>query len=195
MDFVNILAISIALAMDAFAVSISAGIQLKDVSVRQTFRLSWHFGLFQAFMPIIGWSLGMKVYSAIEKYDHWVAFTLLVLVGGNMLREALFHDDSEEKSQKDPTRGSTLVLLSVATSIDALAIGFSISMLNVSIVLPAIIIGLVAAMFTIIGLHLGKKVSSFSKLSTYAESIGAMVLFCIGLNILYEHGVFNFLTY
>jgi len=103
-----------------------------------------------------------------------------------MIREAFQHE--EEKNPKDPTKGMTLVMLSVATSVDALAVGFSISMLNVSIWIPAVIIGIVAGMFTIIGLQIGKRVGSATRLSIYAEIAGGMVLFAIGLNILYEHG-------
>lgn len=193
MDFLNILAIAIALAMDAFAVSIAAGIRLKKIGFRQTFRLSWHFGLFQAMMPVCGWAAGATVHSIIEKYDHWVAFGLLFLVGGNMLREAFQHDDEEETIQNDPTKGMSLVMLSVATSIDALAVGFSMSMLKVSIVFPAFIIGVVAALFTLVGLHLGARAGRFSRLSACAEIIGGIVLWSIGLNILYEHGVFGML--
>jgi len=185
-QFVNISAIAVALAMDAFAVSIVAGVNLKDVSFRQAFRLAWHFGFFQALMPVIGWGAGLSIRTYIEKYDHWIAFGLLTFVGIKMIREAFQHE--EEKNPKDPTKGMTLVMLSVATSVDALAVGFSISMLNVSIWIPAVIIGIVAGMFTIIGLQIGKRVGSATRLSIYAEIAGGMVLFAIGLNILYEHG-------
>jgi len=192
MHFINICAIAVALAMDAFAVSIATGVSLKDVSFRQTFRLSWHFGLFQALMPVIGWSAGFSIHIYIERYDHWVAFGLLSFVGVNMIREALKHDKRREQ-KKDPTKGMTLVILSVATSIDALAVGLSISMLSVSIWTPALIIGVVAGMFTIIGLQIGKRIGAATRLSLYAESIGGMVLIVIGLNILYEHGALSFL--
>lgn len=191
MQLVNITAIAIALAMDAFAVSIVAGVNLKDVSFRQTFRLSWHFGLFQALMPIIGWSAGLSVRASIEKYDHWIAFILLTMVGIKMIKEALGHE-KEEHHQKDPTKGLTLVMLSVATSVDALAVGFSVSMLNVAIWLPAAIIGVVAGMFTIIGLQIGKRIGSGVRWGCYAETAGGVVLFVIGLNILYEHGALPF---
>jgi len=192
MSIFNVLALSIALAMDAFAVAIAVGISLKIVSLRQTFRLSWHFGFFQAFMPVLGWMLGMKVYSLIQDYDHWAAFILLSFVGGKMLIDAFKGHKEDADGKKDPTKAMSLVMLSVATSIDALAIGFSISMLEVSIVFPAIVIGLVAIIFTVIGLFLGTKLGSSSKLSTYAEIIGGVVLLCIGVNILFEHGVLFF---
>ena len=186
-QFINISAIAVALAMDAFAVAIVTGLSLKDVSLRQTFRLSWHFGLFQALMPIIGWSAGISIRIYIEKYDHWIAFGLLAFVGINMIREAFRHDEDEEQ-KNDPTKGMMLVMLSVATSIDALAVGLSLSMINISIWTPALIIGIVAGMFTIIGLQIGKKIGSAVRLSIYAGTIGGIILFAIGLNILHEHG-------
>ena len=192
MNLLTILGIAVALAMDAFAVAIATGVSLKQVSIRQTFRLSWHFGLFQALMPVIGWLLGASVQGYMEAYAHWVAFILLAVVGTNMLKEAVLRDDDEEeKPRKDATKGMTLVMLSIATSIDALAVGLSMSMLRVSIVTPAIIIGIVAGLFTIGGLHLGKKVSRLTWLSTWAEIIGGLVLWLIGLNILRENGVFT----
>lgn len=191
MSILSILGIAVALAMDAFAVAIAVGISLKQISVRQTFRLSWHFGLFQALMPLIGWWLGSTIRNVVVSYDHWIAFALLAGVGSNMLREAIQFDHESEEPRKDSTRGLTMVMLSVATSIDALAVGFSMSMLKISIVTPAVIIGIVAAAFTITGMHLGKKVASFQRLSVYAEILGGLVLWGIGLNILYEHGVFR----
>ena len=195
MHILTILGIAAALAMDAFAVAIATGVALRQVSVRQTFRLSWHFGLFQALMPVIGWVVGSSIQNYVEVYAHWVAFILLALVGSNMLKEAILTDDDEEEpiQRKDATRGMTLVVLSIATSIDALAVGLSMSMLNVSIAYPAIIIGIVAGLFTIAGLHLGKRVARLSRLSNWAEALGGLVLWLIGLNILRENGVFDLL--
>ena len=144
-------------------------------------------------MPILGWGLGTSVQSYMEAYAHWVAFVLLALVGSNMLKEAVLADENEEevKPRKDSTKGMTLVMLSLATSIDALAVGLSMSMLRVSIITPAIIIGIVAGLFTIAGLHLGKRVAHLTWLSTWAEIVGGLVLWLIGLNILRENGVFS----
>lgn len=185
MSTTYIIGLAIALAMDAFAVSIGVGIQLKKISLRQTFRLSYHFGLFQALMPILGWSFGSAIRQFTESYAHWIAFGLLALVGTNMLREALSEKD-EEKQTKDATRGITLVALSVATSIDALAVGLSLSMLEISIFQPALIIGIVACAFTIFGMHMGRKIAQFEKVSLYAEILGGLVLWGIGLHILWE---------
>lgn len=194
MHLFTILGIAVALAMDAFAVAIATGVNLKNVNARQTFRLSWHFGLFQAMMPIIGWYFGTSIKSHVEAYAHWIAFCLLFLVGGNMLREAIVLEEEEKQDRKDATRGMTLVVLSVATSIDALAVGLSMSLLHVSIFLPALIIGVVAGLFTIAGLHLGKKAANYSRLSPVAEILGGLVLWFIGINILREHNVFAFLA-
>jgi putative Mn2+ efflux pump MntP len=190
LKFINIFAIAVALAMDAFAVSIATGINLKKVSFRQMFRLSWHFGLFQAMMPVIGWRAGASIRDYIEKYDHWIAFGLLTFVGVHMIKGAFSHDH-HNGPKKDRTRGWTLVILSVATSIDALAVGFSISLLNVSIWTPALIIGIVAGLFSIVGLLMGERIGSAKQLSLYAEIIGGVVLIAIGLNILHEHGAFT----
>ena len=187
MEAINTLALAVALAMDAFAVSIAAGVALKSVSPRQTFRLAWHFGLFQAMMPVIGWIAGLTVRSRIEAYDHWVAFFLLAFVAQGMLRSA-FKGEKEDADTKDPTKGMTMVLLSVATSIDALAVGLSLSMISVSIWTPALIIGLVAGAFTTAGMHLGKAIGSVAQLSRWAEMTGGVVLLAIGINILREHG-------
>ncbi len=192
MTFFEIFAIAVALAMDAFAVSIAAGIKLGSIDFRQNFRLAWHFGLFQALMPIIGWIAGLTVRSQIEHYDHWIAFGLLLFVAQGMLREGFKKDEEEEQTPKDPTKGATMVMLSVATSLDALAVGLSLSMLNVSIWWPSVVIGIVAAAFTTAGMHLGRRVSRAAAIRRYADCIGALVLLAIGVNILREHGVLSF---
>lgn len=191
MELINTIFLAVALAMDAFAVSIATGVTLKSVSPRQTFRLAWHFGLFQAMMPVIGWSAGLTVRSHIEAFDHWVAFALLAFVAQGMLRSA-FRAEQAEADVKDPTKGMTMVMLSVATSIDALAVGLSLSMISVSIWTPALIIGLVAGAFTTAGMHLGKVIGGMAQLSRWAEMTGGVVLLAIGVNILREHGALAF---
>ena len=190
MTFFNISAIAVALAMDAFAVAIAAGITLKQINFRQNFRLAWHFGLFQAMMPVIGWSAGLSFRDLIVRFDHWVAFGLLLFVAQGMLRQA-FADDAEANRPKDPTKGLTMVMLSVATSLDALAVGLSLSLINVSIWVPAVIIGIVACVFTTIGMHIGTRLANATRLRRWADGLGAVVLIGIGLNILREHGVFD----
>ena len=193
MKIINIIAIAVALAMDAFAVSIATGAILKRVTARQTFRLSWHFGLFQAMMPVIGWSAGLSVRTLIESYDHWVAFGLLAFVGAHMIQEAL-RPKAPDETVKDPTKGITLVMLSVATSIDALAIGFGLSMLNLNIWISAIIIGLIAGLATVVGIHLGEKLGSVSLLSRLSSVVGGIILLAIGVNILRQHSAIPFLS-
>lgn len=186
----TIIGMAVALAMDAFAVSVAAGVYLKNISPRQFFRLSFHFGLFQAMMPVIGWSAGFSVRALIEKVDHWIAFFLLLAVGISMIREAV-SEKEEARPAKDPTKGKSLIILSVATSVDALAVGFSLSILNASILAPSIVIGLTALSFTVLGLYIGSKAVNISWLKRYAEILGTLVLCAIGLSIMADHGVFQ----
>jgi putative Mn2+ efflux pump MntP len=189
MDLLTIIFIALALAVDAFAVALAAGVSLCQVSGRQTFRLAFHFGLFQAMMNILGWAAGLTVRTMLEGIDHWLAFGLLALVAAKMIKDAVAGRETE--AQKiDPTRGYTLVMLSVATSIDSLAVGLSFSMLNISIWLPAAIIGLVATLLTVTGLKLGCLLGSASRIGARAEIAGGLVLLGIGFNILRQHGVF-----
>jgi putative Mn2+ efflux pump MntP len=189
MDLLTILLIALALAVDAFAVALASGVSLCQVSKRQTFRLSFHFGFFQAMMNIIGWGAGLTVRSLLESFAHWLAFALLALVAVKMIRDAIA--GREEEAQKaDPTRGYTLVMLSVATSIDSLAVGLSFSVLNVSIWLPAATIGIVATVLTIVGLRLGCLLGAASRIGARAEVAGGLILLGIGINILHQHGVF-----
>ncbi|MFZ5564488.1 MAG: manganese efflux pump MntP family protein [Thermodesulfobacteriota bacterium] len=190
MSTLTILGIAVALAMDAFAVSIAAGVYLRSVGLRHYFRLGWHFGLFQALMPVLGWYAGLSVRGLIESYDHWVAFGLLAFVSFNMFREAF--DAGENRSKTDPSRGLRLVLLSVATSIDALAVGLSLSVLKISVWGPAAVIGVTAAAFTVTGLMLGSRAGNILWLRRYTDLAGAGVLLFIGLRILYEHGSLAF---
>jgi putative Mn2+ efflux pump MntP len=184
MEPLTLIGIAIGLAMDAFAVSIGVGLTLKEVSLRQTFRLSYHFGLFQALMPIVGWLAGRSLVEWIAPVDHWIAFGLLAAIGGKMIYEALGERD-EDAQKKDPTKGASLVVLSVATSIDALAVGLSLAVLGVDIWYPALVIGLVALTFTAVGLHLGKRLGAV--FGRRMEIIGGAILIAIGLRILIEH--------
>lgn len=183
MDWLTLTGIALALAMDAFAVALGAGILLDPLTGRHLFRLGFHFGLFQALMPILGWLAGRTVQHLIAAYDHWIAFGLLAFVGGKMLYEALHGDD--ESSNSDPTRGLSLVMLSIATSIDALAVGLTLAMLDVSIWTPALVIGLVAGTLTVAGMLLGRRVGILW--GKRVEICGGLVLLGIGLKILLEH--------
>ncbi len=183
MSWLNIFGIAVGLAMDAFAVAIAAGLALPVVTPRHVFRMAFHFGLFQFMMPIIGWAAGSRIAVHIAAYDHWVAFGLLSVLGIKMLREALC--DSAPGKIADPTRRWSLVTLSVATSIDALAVGLSMAFLGVSIWVPSVVIGLVAAALTAVGITFGSRLGKrFGKL---AEVVGGLVLLAIGARILVSH--------
>ena len=175
--------IALGLAMDAFAVSISVGATAFLKSKRARFRISFHFGLFQFFMPILGWLAGSTIVHYIEAVDHWIALALLAWVGGKMIRESF------EKEQRqytfNPSRGWSLVLLSLATSIDALAVGLSLAVIGAEIWRPAAAIGLITAAMSLIGIYLGKSISG--RFSRHAEFIGGLVLIFIGVKIVVEH--------
>jgi putative Mn2+ efflux pump MntP len=181
MDALTLLGIAVALAMDAFAVALAAGVVLDPLQGRHLFRLGFHFGLFQALMPIAGWLAGLTVQRWIAGYDRWAAFALLAFVGGKMLYEALRRE--EGKTAADPTRGFTLVMLSVATSLDALAVGLSLAMLGVSIWVPALVIGVVASALTVLGLLLGRRIGTVW--GRRVEMLGGLLLCLIGLKLLF----------
>lgn len=183
MNWLSVLGLALGLAMDAFAVAIAAGLSLSQVTPRQTFRLAFHFGLFQFMMPIFGWLGGRQLVDAISPYDHWVAFALLGVVGGKMLLEAGRPQD--EASFSDPTRGVMLVTLSLATSMDALAVGLSMALIDVSMWGPSVVIGLVAATLTAIGIRYGSKLGA--SWGRKAEVAGGCILLAIGLHILLSH--------
>ncbi len=183
MDWLSLLGIAVGLAMDAFAVSIAAGLTVNDVTRRHVFRIAFHFGLFQFMMPILGWWAGSAASSYVADYDHWVAFGLLSVIGGKMLFDARSSDEQAKKC--DPTRGWMLVALSVATSIDALAVGLSMAFLRVSILLPCIVIGLVAAAFSAVGITFAGRL--LGRMRRFAGVFGGCVLILIGLRVLITH--------
>lgn len=183
MPWIEILGIAVGLAMDAFAVAVAAGLAVRPLTGHHVFRMAFHFGLFQFLMPVIGWLAGRTVAAAIRDYDHWVAFGLLAFVGGKMLWEAFRGE--EETKRDDPTRGWTLVILSIATSLDALAVGLSMAFLQISIWVPSVVIGLVAGAFTTVGILSGSRIGT--KLGRWPQVAGGLVLVGIGLRILFAH--------
>lgn len=186
MSLLVILGIAIGLAMDAFAIAIATSVSLGRVSRRQLFRFSFHFGLFQAVMPFLGWLAGSSIARYIYTWDHWVAFGLLAFVGGKAIYEARRKPTPEtEPARKDPTRGWNLVILSIATSIDALAVGLSFAMLNITIWYPCVIIGIVTAVVTSAGMLLGSRVGA--RFGRRVEILGGAILILIGLKILFDH--------
>lgn len=183
LSFIEVLLIAFGLAMDAFAVCLGAGATRFARGPRPTFRLAFHFGLFQALMPVLGWLAGATVLHLIERFDHWIAFGLLAFVGARMVRSGL--DPNGEVRPADPSRGATLVMLSIATSIDALAIGLSLAVLGVEILYPAVVIGIVAAGMSLLGVRLGQRLgTAFGK---RMEVVGGSVLVGIGLRVVISH--------
>lgn len=183
MGIVEIFLIAVGLAMDAFAASLAAGASPAVRGRRAYFRLAFHFGLFQALMPLVGWSLGVGLARFIAPLDHWVAFGLLAVVGSRMAVAGLA--GAPEERSGDPTRGWTLVLLSVATSIDALAVGITLAMLRVGILGPTLVIGVVTAGLSLLGIRLGRLLGA--RLGRGMEIAGGLLLIAIGVRILVSH--------
>lgn len=184
MDYLAIIVIAVALAMDAFSVSICSGMVIERPGPGHYFRIAASFGLFQFMMPVIGYFGGQFLGQVIANYDHWVAFGLLAFIGGRMIRESLGHHD-EATECVDPSRGMRLLVLAVATSIDALAVGLSFGLLRQPIVIPSIIIGLVCAAFSVTGITLGRRIGTL--VGHRAEALGGIMLLAIGIKILIEH--------
>jgi len=183
MTLLEIILISTGLAMDASAVSMAAAAAGFTSEKRQVFRLAFHFGLFQGMMPLIGGLLGSTVVFYIENWDHWVVFVLLAIVGGRMVVSGF--DKEGQKLKSDPTQGWTLITLSVATSIDALAVGMSFSLLDVSIWFPCLLIGMITMVLSIAATQIGKVAGRF--LGKKVEVLGGLILIGIGLRILITH--------
>jgi putative Mn2+ efflux pump MntP len=179
-----ILGIAVGLAMDCFAVAVASSVALRRATARQTFRLAFHFGLFQFLMPVVGWLAGLTVAGMVALFDHWVAFGLLVFVGSKSIWTAV-HEKGEDGGGDDPTRGATLVMLSVATSIDALAVGLSFAMLGVKVWAPSLAIGLVSAAVTAVGMRIGSRLGE--RFGRRVEILGGLVLIAIGIKILWQH--------
>jgi putative Mn2+ efflux pump MntP len=185
MSFVTIIVLSIGLGVDAFSVAIGIGATNNKKSWAPVLRLASAFGLFQFVMPIAGWLAGLTVVEIIASFDHWIAFALLALVGGKMIWEGFEKESGEEK--EDQTTGWSLLMLSIATSIDSLAVGFSFSVLKNPILLPAVIIGIVCFLMTVTGMIFGKVLARlFGK---KVEIFGGLVLIAIGIKILIDHWV------
>ncbi|MCF8114166.1 MAG: manganese efflux pump MntP family protein [Desulfotignum sp.] len=180
MGSADILLIALGLGMDAAAVSLAASAAGYAGNPRAVFRLSFHFGLFQFLFPVLGWFLGMGLLVFIQGISHWVAFSLLMFVGGRMVKSGM--DQSAESHQQDPSRGMTMVLLSIAVSIDALAVGLSFAMLGVKIWYPGIIIGVVTSGMSLLAIRIGRHLGAI--LGKRMEIVGGLVLMGIGIRIL-----------
>jgi putative Mn2+ efflux pump MntP len=183
MALITIIIIALGLAMDAFAVSIVSGAAYKQLHIKHALRIAFFFGGFQAIMPLIGYLAGLSIKTYIGLYDHWVAFGLLSAVGGKMVYESFKIRSAEENL--NPSNIFILLVLSVATSIDALAIGITLSFLKVSLATAVGIIGLVTFVLSYLGVFIGKRFGHFFE--NKIEAIGGLILIGLGLKILFEH--------
>ena len=183
MGLVEIILIAVSLAMDAFAVSICKGLSMKKMDWKKAIIIGLYFGIFQAGMPVIGYFLGVGFEESIKFVDHWIAFGLLAFIGGNMIKEALSKNDEDEVD--DSVDFKTMIVLAIATSIDALAVGVTFAFLNVNILLAVALIGIITFVISCIGVKLGNVFGD--KYEKKAEITGGIVLILIGLKILLEH--------
>lgn len=183
LDLLSILLIALGLSADCFAVALSGSISMKTVSPVQVLRTALVFGAFQTIMPVLGWLAGRTIVDFIAEYDHWIAFALLALVGGRMIWETFRSEEGKRKI--DISRGAVLLMLALATSIDALAVGLTFAFLKVNILLACSIIGVIAFAATVLTFLLGKKAGPL--MGKYAEAIGGIILIGIGLRILLSH--------
>lgn len=185
MQLYELLLIAVGLAMDAFAVSIAKGLTMKRVKMREAALVGFWFGFFQFLMPLIGAFLGSRFLRQIEAVDHWIAFGILAVVGGNMIREALAEDKEDRQDAEADLRFRTMLLLAVATSIDALAVGITFGLLHVRIVPASVTIGCVTFVISFGGVYAGRLLGE--KVKKGAAIAGGAVLIGIGIKILLEH--------
>lgn len=182
MDPLSLLLIAVGLAMDAFAVAICKGLAMKRPGLRSILIVGIWFGFFQALMPVIGYYVGASFYDYISEYDHWIAFILLALIGANMIFESL---SDEDEGIDESTGFRTMLILAVATSIDALAVGISLAMTGDDIAVSAVTIGVVTFLISAFGVKIGSVFGD--RFGSKAELVGGVILILIGLRILLEH--------
>ncbi len=185
MPFWELFAVAIGLSMDAFAVALGKGLQMRRLSYKKALYISFSFGLFQALMPFFGWLLGSRFAAYISSIDHWIAFVLLSIIGGNMIREGLSDKAKEEVIDDVKLDIKEMIMLSVATSIDALAVGISFGLLNVDVAFSCATIGLTTFVISGAGVLLGHKFGV--RFKSKAEVFGGVTLILVGLKILIEH--------
>ena len=193
MNFIALIFTAFALSMDAFAVSITKGMTIKNLKKSTALKMALAFGVFQGGMPLLGWALGISFESYIKSIDHWIAFILLGFIGFNMIK-GFFDDRKEENASElefsattdvDDLSNKEIIMLAVATSIDALAVGISFAFLNVSIIPAASIICIITFLVCVVGVFVGNKVGDI--FNGYAELVGGIILILIGFNIFNEH--------
>jgi putative Mn2+ efflux pump MntP len=182
-SILSLFIVAFGLAMDAFAVSVSSGVVIREAGIRHALLIASFFGGFQAVMPLIGWSAGNWAHTYVATFDHWIAFLLLLAVGVKMIWES--RKDEPSRARFDPTRISILLILAVATSIDALAVGLSLSFLDTTIVVPALVIGLVTFVLSLAGTYFGK--TSRRIAGGKVLVLGGLILIAVGIKIVIEH--------
>ena len=182
MSLLVLIGTAIGLSMDAFAVAICKGVAIKKVSIKDCIIVGAWFGGFQALMPLVGYMLGAQFKNQIEAYDHWIAFILLSIIGINMIKEAISKDEAEADASLSPRK---MVVLAIATSIDALAIGVTFAVLNVNIWLAIALIGICTFLLSAIGVKIGNVFGE--KYKSKAELAGGIILIALGIKILFEH--------
>lgn len=187
MSIIEIALIGVGLAMDAFAVSICKGLAMRRMNYKKAIIIAAFFGVFQALMPALGYVLGTTFANKIAAIDHWIAFILLALIGANMIKEALSSDDDE--CQDDSLRLGDLIMLSIATSIDALAVGITFAFFNVSLLLSVSMIGIITFIICVIGVKVGNVFGE--KYKSKAELAGGLILIVMGAKILIDHLFFR----
>jgi putative Mn2+ efflux pump MntP len=184
LDVYSLVLLSIGLAMDAFSVAIVSSLGLGKIKLADSLKVSLSFGVAHIVMPILGWFLGSSVITLIQRWDHWLAFILLAYVGGRMIKNGL-NDEIEEVEASDLLEFSTLIMFTIAVSIDALAVGLSFSLQELSIWIPSLFMGIGTLIFTFVGLNIGNKVGhQFGK---KAQIVGGLVLILIGLRMVVVH--------
>ncbi len=179
----SIILISLGLAMDAFAVSITKGITIQCLKLRHAVKIAVFFGGFQALMPLLGWLAGIGLKQYVESFDHWIAFALLSFIGTKMIYEAIWIKEVEKKC--DPLNLVVLLGLAIATSIDALAVGISFAFLHISIISPALIIGVITFVLSLAGVFIGNRIGD--RLGSKMEVLGGIILIGMGIKILLSH--------
>ena len=188
MNLIEVIGIGIGLAMDAFAVSVCKGLSMKKMNWKNAIIIALYFGIFQAVMPIIGYFLGTTLSGFVENVDHWIAFILLAIIGGNMIKDSA---DEEIEKRNDRVDFKTMILLAIATSIDALVVGITFSFFKTNIALSVGIVGIITFILSIIGVKIGNRFGD--KFQNKAEITGGIFLIIIGLKILLEHlGIITF---
>lgn len=191
MNIFEIVLISIGLGMDAMSVAICKGLAMKKFDVKKTSIIALYFGFFQFLMPVIGFFIGARFEKIIDNVSHWIAFAILAVIGINMIRESLKKEDKgnkenkEDKEENDKVDFKTMIVLAIATSIDALVVGISFAMMKVNIWISSIIIGIITFLMSIIGVLIGKLFKE--KLKIKPELLGGIILILIGIKIVIEH--------